>query len=132
TFYTLRGNYFFKDFNQYLFPNPYDSRYLHPDSLNTIGYAFHDKGTDLHRFFRETKSYTAKLDFSSQVDDNNLIQIGAVGKLHKLKFDDYNLEPLRINGVPVDPFVPSIPDINSQNRSKYIADPIEISGYVQD
>src|ERR1035437_4736164 len=66
TFYTLRANYFFKNFNQYLYPDPSDPRYMHPDSLNTINYAFHDKGTDLHRFFRETQSITGKLDFSSQ------------------------------------------------------------------
>lgn len=132
TFYTLRGNYFFKDFNQYLYSNPFDLRYMHPDSLNTIGYAFHDKGTDLHRFFRETNSYTIKLDFSSQITDKHLIQIGGDAKMHRLKFDDYTLEPLKVNGIPVDPFVPSIPDEASLNRSKYDAEPIEFAGYIQD
>ncbi len=33
TFYTVKGSYFFKDFNEYLYENPFDSRYLHPDSL---------------------------------------------------------------------------------------------------
>ncbi|MHB1687300.1 MAG: TonB-dependent receptor [Ignavibacteriaceae bacterium] len=132
TFYTLRANYFFKDFNQYLFPNPYDPRYLHPDSLVTIGYAFHNKGTDLHRFFRETQSYTAKFDLASQVTDNHLIQFGLEGKMHHLQFDDYNLEPLRINGVPVEPFVPAIPDANSINRNLYDAKPVEFSSYIQD
>ncbi len=132
TFYTFRVNYFFKDFNQYLFPSPYDSRYLSSDSLITIGYAFHNKGTDLHRFFRETQSYTAKIDFSSQVTDNHLIQIGAEGKTHQLKFDDYTLEPLKVNGVPVVPFVPAIPDQSSINRNLYNAKPVEFSGYIQD
>ncbi len=132
TFYTLKGNYFFKDFNQYLYPNPTDPRYMHPDSLITIDYAFHNKGTDLHRFFRETQSYTGKLDFSSQVTEHHLVQIGAEGKYHKLQFDDYNLEPLRVNGVPVEPFVPSIPDPTSINRNLFSANPIELAGYVQD
>src|ERR1035437_1500150 len=132
TFYTLRANYFFKNFNQYLYANPSDPGYMHPDSLNTIGYAFHDKGTDLHRFFRETQSITGKLDFSSQVTDNHLVQFGVEGKSHHLSFDDYNLEPLQINGVPVVPFVPHIPDVTSINRNKYDAKPIEFSSYLQD
>jgi|CZKP01.1.fsa_nt_gi outer membrane receptor protein involved in Fe transport len=132
TFYTLRGNYFFKNFNQYLYPNPYDPRYMSPDSLNVVSYAFHNKGTDLHRFFRETQSYTAKLDFSSQVSENHLVQFGAEGKAHHLSFDDYNLEPLQVNGVPVVPFVPSIPDISNINRNFYNAKPLEFSGYIQD
>ena len=132
TFYTLRANYFFKNFNQYLYANPSDPGYMHPDSLNTIGYAFHDKGTDLHRFFRETQSITAKLDFSSQVSDNHLVQFGAEGKSHHLSFDDYNLEPLQINGVPVNPFVPHIPEVTSINRNKYDAKPIEFASYLQD
>jgi len=132
TFYTFRTNYFFKNFKQYLFPSPTDPRYLAPDSLNTVSYAFHDKGTNLERFFRETQSYTAKLDFSSQVSDNHLLQFGFDGKMHHLQFDDYTLQPLEVGGVPVVPFVPSIPDPTSINRNLYDAKPIEFAGYVQD
>ena len=132
TFYTLKANYFFKDFNQYLFANPYDPKYLSSDSLNQIGYSFHNKGTDLHRFFRQTESYTAKFDFSSQVFENHLVQFGVEAKKHTLQFDDYNLQPLQVGGVPVVPFKPSIPDPSSINRSLYNARPIEFSGYLQD
>jgi len=132
TFYTLRTNYFYKTFNQYLFPNPNDPRYLSPDSLNTVSYAFHDKGTNLERFFRETQSYNAKFDFSSQVSENHLLQFGIEGKRHQLQFDDYVLQPLTVNGVPVVPFVASIPDPTSINRNLYNAQPIEFASYVQD
>src|ERR1035437_2775443 len=133
TFYTLKANYFFKDFKQYVFADPLDSRYLSPDSLNTINYAFHDKGTDLHRFFRQTQSYTAKFDFSSQVFENHLIQFGAEGKSHQLQFDDYYLQPLtNASGAAVVPFVPSIPDPTSINRNLYNAKPVEFSSYLQD
>ncbi|MCL4538207.1 MAG: TonB-dependent receptor [Bacteroidetes bacterium] len=132
TFYTFRANYFFKNFNQYVFPSAFDSRYLSPDSLTTVGYAFHTKGADLHRFFRETQSYTGKLDFSSQVTDNHLLQFGAEAKTHRLKFDDYTLEPLTVNNVPVVPFQPAIPGPTSINRNLYNANPVEFSSYVQD
>jgi hypothetical protein len=41
-----KGAYFFKDFNEYLYENPYDTRYLHPDSLtnNFVSYSFRTKG----------------------------------------------------------------------------------------
>jgi outer membrane receptor protein involved in Fe transport len=132
TFYTIKGNYFFKDFNQYLYADPLDPRYMHPDSLNTVNYSFHTKGTDLHRFFRQTQSITGKLDFSSQTFDNHLIQFGVEGKSHELKYDSYDLQPLQINGVPVVPFVPSIPDESSILRNIYDAKPIEFSSYLQD
>ena len=132
TFYTFRANYFYKTFNQYLYPDATDPRYLSPDSLNTVSYAFHKTGTDLERFFRETQSYTAKLDFSSQVSESHLLQFGAEGKMHHLQFDDYTLQPLTVNGVTVVPFVPSIPDPTSINRNLYDAKPDEFSSYVQD
>src|SRR4030065_770360 len=98
TFYTLKGSYFFKDFNEYLYDNPFDSRYQHPDSLNTIAYAFRTKGTNLHRFYRETNSFIGKFDFTSQVSENHLVKLGIETRVHNLKFDDYNLEPKRTNG----------------------------------
>lgn len=132
TFYTLRGSYFFKDFNEYLYENPLDSRYLHPDSLNTIAYAYLTTGTNLHQFFRETNTYLAKFDFTTQLADKHLVKFGAEGRVHQLAFDDYNLEPRRVNGVPVEPFEPAIPDPSQPNRTKYNADPFEFSGYIQD
>jgi outer membrane receptor protein involved in Fe transport len=132
SFYTIKVSNFFKDFNEHLYDDPFDSRYLHPDSLRTVGYSFLTKGTNLHRFFRETNTLIGKIDFTSQVSENHLIKIGVEGRLHKLKFDDYYLEPLRIDGVPVDPFVPSIPNENTPNRTKYTNEPIEFSAYIQD
>ncbi len=132
SFYTFKFSRFFKDFNEHLYPDPFDPRYLSPDSLYTVGYAFHDKGTNLHRFFRQTDSFIAKIDFTSQVTENHLVKFGVESRIHDLKFDDYSLEPLRINGIPVEPFQPAIPDINTPNRTKYNNKPIELSAYIQD
>ena len=131
-FYTLKGSYFFKDFNEHLFDNPLDPRYMHPDSLNTINYAFHDKGTNPHRFFRETNTALVKWDFTDQMTDNHLVKLGVEGRFHDVKFDDYKIEPLKVNGVPVDPFQPAVPDVGQSNRVKYDNKPTEFSAYVQD
>lgn len=132
SFYTVKGSYFNKDFKEYTYENPYDSRYQHPDSLNIIEYAFRTKGTNLKRFFRETNTYFGKIDFTSQATQTNLIKVGVEVKSHSMKFDDYKLEPLRIDGVPVDPFQPSIPGEDQTNRVKYENKPFEASAYVQD
>ncbi len=134
SFYTLKGSYFFKDFNEYLYKDPLDSRYLSPDSLTTdyIGYSFRTKGTNLHRFFRETNTYFGKIDYTSQVAQSHLVKFGAELKSHKLKVDDYTLEPLRVDNIAVVPFQPAIPAENQPNRFKYNSDPIEASAYIQD
>lgn len=132
SFYVLKVSNFFRDFNEKLYDDPYDPRYLHPDSLRTVGYAFASKGTNLHRYFRTTNSLIGKLDFTSQITDKHMIKFGVEGRWHKLKVDDYNLEPLRVNGIPVEPFVPSIPEENTPNRTKYSNSPVEFSAYIQD
>lgn len=133
SFYTVKGSKFFKDFNEYLYNDPNDSRYLHPDSLLLgASFSFRTKGTNLHRFFRETNTLFGRIDFNSQVAQAHLLKLGAEVKSHELKFDDYTLEPLRINGIPVEPFQPSIPGITQPNRFKYENDPFEASAYLQD
>ena len=133
SFYELKGSYFFKDFNEYLYEDPYDSRYLHPDSLlRPDSYSFRTKGTNLHRFFRETNTLFARADYIDQVTLEHLLKLGVEYKNHSLNFDDYTLEPLRIDNVEVEPFEPSIPDETQTNRYKYDAEPFELSGYLQD
>lgn len=131
-FYEAKISYFSKDFKEHLYDDPFDSRYMHPDSLNLVGYAFHSKGTNLHRFYRETNTLLGKVDFTAQIGDNHLVKFGVEGRFHTLKFDDYDLEPLRIDGVPVEPFQPAIPLATSNNRTKYDEKPLEYSAYVQD
>jgi outer membrane receptor protein involved in Fe transport len=135
TFYTIKGSYFNKDFNEYLYKNPYDSRYQHSDSLTTnyVSYAFRTKGTNLHRFYRQTNTYLGKVDFTSQVSQEHLVKIGTEVKIHQLDFDDYNLEPARSSdGSPIVPFKPSIPGEDQTNRVKYQNNPLEASSFIQD
>lgn len=133
TFYTLKVSDFFRKFEEYLYEDPYDSRYLHPDFLSGLPvYSFRTKGTNLYRQDRETNIFLAKLDFSSQVSENHLVKLGAEVKLNNIKFDAFNLVPLEIDNEEVIPFVPDIPDKNELTRDKYEADPFELSAYIQD
>ncbi len=132
SFYTLKASYFNRQFDEYLYENELDSRYLHPDSLNTVSYAFIHAGTNLHRFARQTNSFLGKFDFTSQVHENHLVKFGIEARFDKLEFDDFYLEPETVNNVPVEPFVPSVPEETSPNREKYDADPMQMSAYIQD
>ncbi len=133
SFYTLKASVFDRQFKSYLYENPYDPRYLHPDSLHTVGYAFSTKGTDLGRFFRETQTFVGKGDFTSQVSDHHLIKTGFEFRKFKINVDGYSLQPkLNPDGTPVEPFVPAIPKPDEQNREVYEAKPVEGSAYVQD
>ncbi len=132
TFYTVKGSYFSKDFKEYTYENPYDSRYQHPDSLKIVSYSFRTKGTNLHRFERQTNTLLGKIDFTSQALQEHLVKFGAEIKSHDMQFDDFNLEPARINGIPIEPFQPSIPGEDQTNRVKYDNKPLEASVYAQD
>ncbi len=132
TFYTVKGSYFYKEFQEHLYDSETDPRYLHPDSLINISYAFRTKGTNLHRFNRSTATSMGKADFTSQLDQNHLLKSGAEVRLHNLHFTDYNLQPKQTNGVEDSIFTPAIPDITSSEISLYDTRPIEISGYLQD
>lgn len=133
TFYTLKGSYFLHDFNEHLYDSPNDPRYLSPDSLNTVSYAFHDVGTNLHRFYRQTKTYLLKGDFTSQVTENHLLKIGVEAQNYILDYDDYNLIPKTLpNGDVVEPFEPMIPDVTNPLRATYHVKPFQIAGYIQD
>ncbi len=133
SFHTLRLSVFNRKFHQYLYANPYDPRYLHPDSLHTVGYAFSTKGTDLGRFFRETNTFMAKYDFTSQLAQHHLVKTGFELRKHRINVDGYSLQPkLKADGTPVEPFVPAIPKPDEQNREVYEANPIQLAAYVQD
>lgn len=136
SFYTLKASIFSREFNEYLYEDPYDAAYLPVDSLNRgriDQYAFRFMGTNLHRFYRETQTLSAKFDFTSQVAENHLLKFGAEGKKHKLNYDDYNLiAAIGEDGTPLEPFQTTIPGEDAITRTIYEEEPIEFSSYIQD
>lgn len=132
-FFTLRASWFKHKYQSYLYKNPYDPRYLAPDSLHTMSYAFTTKGTDLGRFFRSTDTYTVKFDFTSQVSQHHLMKVGSQVRKYRLNIDGYTLVPKRnSSGSPIVPFVPSIPGPTELNRELYTVKPLEMDAYIED
>lgn len=132
-FYTFNLSNYYKQFNEYLYENPFDSRYMHPDSLTVPSYAFHDMGTNLHQFERNTTTWVGKFDLTVQLNPLHQLKAGFEGRLHKLFLDDYYLVAKRDEfGLEVVPFEPDILGTNTPNHSRYTNRPVEFSFYVQD
>lgn len=125
--------YKYNEFVSKLYDDPFDSRYVHPDSLNVPGFQFLKAGTDLSRFKRSSKSLILKWDLTSQVDKINLAKIGAEAQFDKLFYDNLTLIPqVMENGQQVVPFKPSIPSIESPQHDRFERTPFKFSAYIQD
>lgn len=143
TFYTASFSYFFKRYRQYVYENPFDTLYTN-DILQGQQPAevpsFKTGGTQSGHFKRITSTYGGKLDFTSQLDNINMVKFGVEVNYHNLGFDDINLmQPLDVEDprITLNPFVKRfIPDINNPNENlninRYIRNPFEVSAYIQD
>ncbi len=133
SFYTLNVSNYYKRFNEYLYENPFNTNYVHPDSMIVPAYAFLDQGTNLHHFKRNTNTWVGKFDYTVQLNPLHQIKAGMEGRLHRLFLDEYTLVAARDNkGQEITPFQTAILDINTPNHNMYTRKPVEFSLYVQD
>jgi hypothetical protein len=138
TFYDLGLTYFYKGFREYLYRKPGDPRYVHPDAVTKLdNYSFNAGGTNNHRFKRNTETYLAKFDLTSQVNRVNQIKAGIEYKSHLLDFADINLRPrpeqANLDLVYESPFIrPKIEPDSTIHSAHYEYKPFEFSAYIQD
>ena len=137
SFYTLNVSYFKHQYKEYLYSNPFDTRYnLDPTAFNTGLYEFLRAGTNLHHFDRFTETRDVKFDYTNQVSELHQIKVGAEAKLDKLYLQDYSVTPLGdttvINGVQQIGYVATIPPSSSPLYQEYSVSPVEFSAYAQD
>ncbi len=133
SFYNLNFSYYYKQYQHYLFEDIYTNEstlttnYVNNVALQTPPYSFDIGGTDYNRFKRSTGTYSAKLDWTTQFNQEINVQFGGEFKRHNIFFKDITLFPAFINGVPT-VFVPPITD---PNNDEYTRNPIEGSVYAQ-
>jgi len=133
TFQELTFAYKFNDLVSRLYEDPYDSRYVHPDSLNVPGFRFYTAGTDLNRFQRSTRSLIFKWDLTSQIDKINLAKVGVEFQTDKLFYENINLvAAVGSNGQQIVPFRPFIQGIESPQHDLFERRPQKFSAYIQD
>lgn len=134
TFHEITFAYKYNDFVSNLYDDPYDLRYVHPDSsANTPGYHFIKAGNNVNRFQRDTKSFIVKWDLTSQIDKINFVKLGLEYQNDKVFYENVNLIPLVLpNGQQAYPFVPYISGIESPSHDRFERNPVKFSAYVQD
>ncbi len=134
-------------FDEFLYENPLDTLYREPqffeftDPLQTSD--FKVGGTDSKRFSRATETWLGKLDFTTQLNSNNLVKLGVEGRYHTLDFADEFVVVQDEDAVPAMIFDPELGETRLQTlaeaRGQFVADngsytyhPVEFSGYIQD
>jgi hypothetical protein len=138
TFYTVGASLFQKDYEYYLYEDPFDSRYVHPKvSLPLDQYSALTGGTDLGRFHRATTTGLVKLDLSSQMTQSHMVKLGLEVRSHKIFFESMTLQPVDeqsdIDLTRDSPFIRTrIPELSSNFHDMYERKPFEFSGYLQD
>jgi outer membrane receptor for ferrienterochelin and colicin len=128
-FYTANVSQFYKDFKNYLYENPLDSRYQHPDSLNQPStYDLANKGTENGKYQRATTTQIVKVDYTNQLNLVHQVKLGFEGRRHKLFEENINTEPNLLS----EEFQLLIPPLDSPNHGRYVFRPVEFSAYAQD
>ena len=133
SFYTLNVSQFYKGVQSYLYKDPLDPRYLHPDSLIEEPYNFRNSGTSLGHFERNTRTNQFRLDYTNQLNLNHQMKAGIEMRRHRIFEEGYSIFPAEdANGNELVPFQPAVPSDTSSLHSRYAFSPIEFSAYIQD
>jgi len=128
SFLTLKGSILYNDYQQYvwkdinLYPDP---KRLQDASNN----AFLTGGSQMWHFFRNTRTYIAKVDYTNQITLTHQIKTGIEFRFHRLWLREYEI--VRDERFK-DKFVPSLPPRTSFNNNEYLHKPYEFSAYLQD
>jgi len=147
TFYTLRGSYNFNDYKQYLYPlldasNQEVDYYpgkglegLHPNSnympsdriYRASNYTFLSGGTQNNHFYQRSTTIGAKLDLTSQLNNNHEFKFGLEYNSYKLDYENFLI--LRDLTTYLEP---AIGPVDGPNHDLYTKKPIIFSAYIQD
>jgi len=142
SFYTLNLSYYFRDYRHYLFediyttdPNLFSEKpTFYEDNSNVITppYSFGVGGTNYNRFTRNTGTWGAKLDWSTQLNQEINLQFGGDVRRNDIYLENINLIPMTdAGGGRVTPFNVAVPSITSTDYDTYTHKPIEAAAYAQ-
>lgn len=133
TFYETIFSYKDNQDDSRLYDDPYDSRYVHPDSLTAGAYQFFKAGTDLYRSSRSTRSLIGKFDLTSQINARHQAKAGLEVQKDRVQYETLTLVPATDeNGLQITPFKPAILSTTSSNHSHFTREPGKFAAYVQD
>ncbi|KAA3659502.1 MAG: TonB-dependent receptor, partial [Calditrichaeota bacterium] len=124
TFFTIKAANFYTEYNQNVYDDPFDSRYVSSQRLQDTGAnAFLSGGQQMWHFQRSTTTWVGKFELTSQFTKTHEIKFGLEGRKHKLWLHEFEVNP---DGEKV------IAPLTSFNNNDYLHRPVEFSAYFQD
>lgn len=137
TFYDLAFSYFTKLYEQFVYEDRNDPRYIHP-KINDLQqlYSFKTGGTNNQHFSRQTETLLGRFNITSQINMRHLLKFGVEVRQHKVFFEDITLRPLGgddLNLATGSPYMTAYaPLMDTPYHDFYEHKPFEISLYFQD
>jgi outer membrane receptor protein involved in Fe transport len=132
TFSEVNVSYFHTDFQQYVYKDLFDSRYVLKTRLQDTGAnAFYSGGQDMWQFRRNTTTYLLKGDVTSQINLHHQLKMGLEGRQHRLQMHEYEVipeSPVRV--APLTSFQNNIYDHQPTELSFYLQDKMEFEDLV--
>jgi outer membrane receptor protein involved in Fe transport len=124
TFMDINVSQLYTEFNQAVYHDPFDPRYVGEERLQDTGAnAFVSGGQQMWNFKRKTTTLLIKSDLTSQVNLYNLLKLGIEGKRHNLWMHEFEVIPeTEARIAPITSFL----------NNKYEHNPMEFAVYAQD
>ena len=127
-FLDILGSIYTSDYKQHVYKNPLDPRYVPITQKQQVsGNAFYTAGTENWHFLHNTKTYTAKLDFTDQINNTNEIKSGFELDYHTLDYKDFQIMLDAANN-----YQPKLPTPGAFNYNIYQNHPYQLAYYLQD
>ncbi len=140
TFATLKLSTSLNKYWGYLYPDPYDPRYVDPNQGSPLSnYTFYSGGNETDRYYRYTLSYIGQFAIESQLSKEHKVKFGADVKLHKLFYhwmDIRNLTEGQFDSLGSPIFTLGYSDPGTKYNDIYSGEefrkPYELAVYLQD
>jgi outer membrane receptor protein involved in Fe transport len=127
-FLDILGSAYTTDYKQYTFENPLDPGYVTQERFSEVsGNALYTGGTQNWNFSHNTKTYTAKADFTYQINNIHEIKAGVEADLNSLDYKDFQIMDDASTG-----YMPQLPQPGAFNYNVYNNHPYQLAGYIQD
>lgn len=115
-------------YQQYVFEDPLDPRYVKPERMRDVsGNAFLTGGTENWQFDRTTNTYTGKIDLTWQLNNTHQLKTGFEYKKHELDYKDFQIVIDATTN-----YKPALPKQGAFNYNNYSANPFQFAYYLQD
>jgi outer membrane receptor protein involved in Fe transport len=135
TFMDFKVSNFITEVKRYVYEDPLDPGYVTLDAGSlTSGNAFYVAGTENWHFYHKTKTYTGKIDLTSQITNIHQIKAGVEVQYHDLKYEDFQIhvDPVYDNQGNFIGFSHSLATPGSFDYNVYNNNPYQLAAYFQD